>query len=347
MDYDPINHLGLSCPSGGEFYICQENESQFLGCCEVDPCGGNGGQCPSSALHPSSFDRDKYSEIPPQSCISSTRNGLWYTCSVGPTFLGCCSSNPCNNDGVCPQSNLVGATLNSNQNSASVFLTTPTPSSTSTSTSLTQTSTTASTSTSLQTTSTSDSTASSTSSPSPSAVSGKGSGPPIAGIVGGILGGITALGLIALAFFLYRRRRRRTLATTQSGKDAMATPQPWSPFQDSFHSSSAVTPAPVSPPSTVSTPRSLSASFGSIIGLKRSGGRKRWSSRSSAGRDTIDADWLQVAHDNQLAGQGFLSPVMELDSSPVDERRAARPSHAGYHEVEGSVPTVRRREMAS
>ncbi|KAI1351617.1 hypothetical protein F5Y01DRAFT_282130 [Xylaria sp. FL0043] len=345
MDYDPISYLGLSCPSGGDFYICQGNRNQFLGCCDVDPCGGNGGLCPSSALHPSSFDRDKYSEIPPQSCISSTENGMWYTCTAGPTFLGCCVSNPCNSGGVCSQNNLVGAFLNSNQNSASVFLTTPT--STSTSTSSTQTSTTASTATSLQTTSTSGSTASSTSSPSPSAASSKGSGPPIAGIVGGILGGIIALGLVAIVFFLYRRRRRRSLASTQSDKDATATPQPWSPYQDSFHSSSAVTPAPVSPPSTVSTPRSLSATVGSIIGLKRSGGRKRWSSRSSVGRNTIGEDWLQVAHDNRLAGQGFLSPVMELDSSPVDERRVARSSHTGYHEVEGSVPGFRPREMGS
>ncbi|KAI1273660.1 hypothetical protein F5Y07DRAFT_251583 [Xylaria sp. FL0933] len=347
MDYDPISYLGLYCPSGGDFYICQGNRNQFLGCCDVDPCDGNGGLCPVSAIHPSSFDRDKYSEIPPQSCISSTRNGLWYTCSAGPTFLGCCVSNPCNNDGVCPQNNLVGAVLNGNQNSASVFLTTPTLTSTSTSTSPTQTSTTASTSTSLQSTSSSGATVSSTSSPYPSAFSSGGSSPPIAGIVGGILGGVIALGLIALVFFLYRRGRRRKLATTQSDKDATATPQPWSPYQDSFHSSSAVTPAPVSPPSTVSTPRSLSATFGSIIGLKRSGGRKRWSSRSSAGRNTIDEDWLQVAHDNRLAGQGFLSPVMELDSSPMDERRVARPSHTGYHEVEGSVPAVRQREMGS
>ncbi|KAI0434020.1 hypothetical protein F5Y09DRAFT_350107 [Xylaria sp. FL1042] len=333
MDYDPISYLGLSCPSGGDFYICQENESQFLGCCDVDPCGSNDGQCPSSALHPSSFESDKYYEIPPQGCIPSTRNALWYTCTNGPTFLGCCVSNPCNNDGVCPQNNLAGAALNKDQSSASVFLTTPTSTSTSTSTSLMQTSNAASTSTSLLASPITSPAASSTSSSIPGFVSNKSSGPPIAGIVGGILGGIIALGLVALIFFLCRRRRRRTLATAELDSGVMTTPQPWSPYHDSFHSSSVGTPAPLSPLSSVSTPRSLAASFGSIIGFKRSSGRKKCSCRTSAGRETIDPGWPHVAHNNGYAGQGFVGPAMELDSS------------LAYYEVEGSVPDVRPKEM--
>ncbi|KAI3333359.1 hypothetical protein F4824DRAFT_503133 [Ustulina deusta] len=348
MNYDPISYLGLSCPSGGEFYICQDSEIRFLGCCDIDPCGSNGGECPSSAVRPSSFDAERYDEIPAQSCAPSTQHPLWYTCTNGSTFLGCCASNPCNNDGVCPKNNLAGAVLNNDPSKESVFLTTS-ATVTSTSTSPTHSGVSAPTSTTILVTPNSSLISSPTTGPAPSPVPGKTSSAPTGSIVGGILGGISVLGLVAFAFFLYRRRRRRALPIAQLDEDAMATsPPPWSPYHDSFRSRPAVPPASVSPLSTVSTPRSISASLGSIIRFKRPGARKRWSFHISAGRETIDADWARAARDNGYASQGFPSPATELDSSPPGRTLVPGPIHTGgYYEVEGSIPDVRPKEMAS
>ncbi|ROW11344.1 hypothetical protein VMCG_01044 [Cytospora schulzeri] len=58
MSINPIDTLGLSCPNGGEFYVCQNSEIQFLGCCASDPCADGSGSCPKSDLRYSSFDTD-------------------------------------------------------------------------------------------------------------------------------------------------------------------------------------------------------------------------------------------------------------------------------------------------
>ncbi|KAI1313545.1 hypothetical protein F5Y03DRAFT_405127, partial [Xylaria venustula] len=174
-----------------------------------------------------------------QSCTASTKNASWYTCINGPTFLGCCASNPCNNDGVCPGDDLVGAVLNSDQSDASIFLTT-TATAASMSTSLTHT-------TILATTSSTTIPATSISSPTSSSISGpilsKSSGAPIGGIIGSVLGGIAVLGLIALVIFLYRRRWRRIPVTAPLDENVTAMSQPpWSPFHDSFRNRSAISP---------------------------------------------------------------------------------------------------------
>ncbi|KAI1422356.1 hypothetical protein F5Y12DRAFT_623996 [Xylaria sp. FL1777] len=319
MNYDPISYLGLSCPSGGDFYICQDSETKFLGCCDTNPCGSDGGECPSSAIRPSSFDADKYNDIPPGSCIASTKYAYWYTCTSGPTFLGCCASNPCNNGGICPQNDLVGAVLNSDPSKASVFLTATTV--TATSTSPTHTSKFAPTSSPVP-------------SSTPGQVSSKSSGELTGGIVGGIIGGIAILVLGTIVLFLCRRRRRRRPATVQSHGDAIPTSPPWSPYHDSFNNHVAVPPAPVSPPSAMSTPRSLSASLRSIIGFKLPGAKERWSFRTSAGRETPDA-WARTTNGNGHVGWGFPTPVMELDSSPRGGL-VPGPIHAStYYEVQG------------
>lgn len=117
---DPISQLGLACPSGGDFYICQGNSTQFLGCCASDPCEDGKGTCPQNDLRTSSFDNSSYNDIFPQNCASSA--GEWYTCSTLDTpFLGCCSTNACE-DG-CSTKDLVAAELSDSKASAAIFKT--------------------------------------------------------------------------------------------------------------------------------------------------------------------------------------------------------------------------------
>lgn len=129
---DPFTLLGLSCPSGGTFYICQESDTQFLGCCTTNPCADGSGLCPRGDLRNASFSADKYEDITPQEC--SDDRALWYTCqNMNPPFLGCCATNPCATR-MCPSASLFPAELSADNDTRSVFLTTAssTPSSTST-----------------------------------------------------------------------------------------------------------------------------------------------------------------------------------------------------------------------
>lgn len=118
----PIAELGLACPSGGNFYICQGNSTQFIGCCTTDPCAGGAGSCPQANLESATFNKLDYQGIAAQSCINT--KAAWYLCSTLSTpFMGCCSSNACTNTAGCPQSDLVAAMLG-NSTQARVFLTT-------------------------------------------------------------------------------------------------------------------------------------------------------------------------------------------------------------------------------
>ncbi|KAI1752869.1 hypothetical protein F4782DRAFT_104127 [Xylaria castorea] len=320
MNYDPISYLGLSCPFGGSFYVCQGSKIEFLGCCDVDPCSS---ECPSSALHPASFNTSRYHEISAQSCVGSASPSLWYTCINGPGFLGCCASNPCDNEGVCREDDLLGARLADDPKSASVFLT-ATTAATVTSAASTSTptdgSTSASTSTAITTTQ--------IPSPTPT-IASKGNSPaPTAGIVGGILGGLVILMLFAFVFFQYRRRIIKELATAQSDEDTLRPP--WSPYHDSFRSSPTMPPAPVSPLSMASRHhKSLSASLSSLIGFKHGSAAKRQNFRKS--------DWIPGTHDSRQVSPGFLDPVAELDSLPSGGLMVQGPLHNTVHyEVEGS-----------
>lgn len=137
---DPIKELGITCPQGGDFYVCSDSAVQFLGCCTVNPCKAINSSCPSDKLKPSSFDEDKYQEIPSQSCASNDASGiasnsgdsrrsssdedvaLWYICAMNsPPFMGCCTQNPCAK-GSCPQGSLREATLSEDGDAAAVFL---------------------------------------------------------------------------------------------------------------------------------------------------------------------------------------------------------------------------------
>ncbi|KAI0437617.1 hypothetical protein F4803DRAFT_565905 [Xylaria telfairii] len=314
MSYNPISYLGLSCPSGGDFYICQESKARFLGCCGIDPCDDG---CPSSALYSASFDPSKHYTISAQSCVTGS-SALWYTCVNGPTFLGCCTSNPCNNEGVCPDENLAGARLADDPSRASAFLT-------ATITAPTVTSPTSITSTT--------STPASTIIPGPTLITaskGGSPGPNTAGIVGGILGGLIILILIGFVFFRCRRRRRRKLPGPQLDEDVLQPP--WSLYHDS-HGSPTVPPASVSLLSMTSTRhKSLSATLSSIIGFKRG---------STARRQSFEiSDWVPGMHNNTQASPSFPGPVAELESLPPGRIIVRGPlynTNTIHYEVEGST----------
>ncbi|KAK8123892.1 hypothetical protein PG999_003810 [Apiospora kogelbergensis] len=122
---DPRSRYGLSCPSGGKFYICENTPSRFLGCCDIDPCKKNG-ICPTESLRNSSFSSGNYGDIPKEDCnVGGEKN--WWTCSGNnPPFLGCCISNPCGPG--CPPNNLLAAQLSSDPSRAAPFLTGSSPS---------------------------------------------------------------------------------------------------------------------------------------------------------------------------------------------------------------------------
>jgi len=117
-----VSSFGLSCPTGGSFYICQNNATEFVGCCTTNPCADGSGNCPKSNLRSASFSGDSYHEIPAQQCSGSSSSTLWYTCQKNvPPFLGCCNTNPCA-QGSCPSSSLAPAVLSSNTTSRTTFL---------------------------------------------------------------------------------------------------------------------------------------------------------------------------------------------------------------------------------
>ncbi|OTB09036.1 hypothetical protein M426DRAFT_18427 [Hypoxylon sp. CI-4A] len=115
----PEENLGLWCPAGGTFYICQTSAPRFLGCCETDPCA-SGGQCAADALRPASYSV-RYYAGQHQSCAWPYDESEWYTCDFAtPPFLGCCARDPC--DAGCPDVDLVPARLDDDDDVAAPFL---------------------------------------------------------------------------------------------------------------------------------------------------------------------------------------------------------------------------------
>ncbi|KAI1397913.1 hypothetical protein F4819DRAFT_490060 [Hypoxylon fuscum] len=113
--------LGLSCPSKGKFYTCENAKIRFVGCCAIDPCADGTGHCPQSSLATTSFSSDSYDHIPLQDCVAPYNSSNWYTCTGVQPFLGCCGINPCQSAG-CPTAKLLPATLSSDADNAKVFL---------------------------------------------------------------------------------------------------------------------------------------------------------------------------------------------------------------------------------
>lgn len=99
-----------SCPQNVTFYACDFGE-RFLGCCEngssADICTHG---CPPEDLLPASFETEYYDYITTAAC---TRGDWWSCANTSPPFLGCCLSNPCS--GGCPRSNLTAAIFSQNQ----------------------------------------------------------------------------------------------------------------------------------------------------------------------------------------------------------------------------------------
>jgi hypothetical protein len=122
MPESPIPYFGLSCPSGGAFYICDGAKIGFIGCCTSDPCAGDKGTCPDGHLRVASFSADTYDDLLAQDCDDARGTEIWYTCKgTSPPFMGCCGSNPCGGGG-CNRSELVPAMLSANENNKLSFL---------------------------------------------------------------------------------------------------------------------------------------------------------------------------------------------------------------------------------
>ncbi|KAK3988863.1 hypothetical protein QBC44DRAFT_397456 [Cladorrhinum sp. PSN332] len=203
--------IGASCPEGGSFYVCQNNSTEFVGCCTSNPCTSEArGICSQNNLRPTSFSKDYYNSIPPQACVSKESPIDWYTCSdLRPPFMGCCKRDPCKFK-LCPINDLAAAELSENPHSRQVFLgeiqtQSSTPSSTPTTTA----------------TSSSTQTLAATSQPAipsstPADTSNKSGGLPVGAIVGIAVGGVVILlALIIFGIICFRRRNaiRNNLAS--------------------------------------------------------------------------------------------------------------------------------------
>ena len=110
--------------SDAVFYSCDYG-SRFLGCCaNTSPNEVCANGCSSgSDLEVAAFESMYYENISPQSCDSTDgdEEAEWYTCLItSPPFLGCCTSNPCTQDG-CPSNDLVAARLSTNETSKESF----------------------------------------------------------------------------------------------------------------------------------------------------------------------------------------------------------------------------------
>ncbi|XXH05154.1 ribosomal protein S7A [Hypoxylon texense] len=211
------SQLGLSCPSKGQFYVCETAAVRFIGCCTVNPCEDGSGSCPQSALAPTSFSSDHYDAIPPQNCAAPSNSSHWFTCQGStPPFLGCCSINPCQNDG-CPTASLLPATLSDDAGNAQIFL--------------------SNTSSSPSSSSSTSATDSSTSS-APDASGSSGYSLSLGAILG-IAIGCTALVAIILAFLAYRcgwlaRHRKHK----KEAGEATKHPSAQSPYTPSAYAAS-------------------------------------------------------------------------------------------------------------
>ena len=203
---NPEELLGLGCPSGGEFYVCSDSSSRFVGCCTSDACKTSNGECPSHDLRAATFDASKYDQIYAQDCAPvKNHTAAFYTCSSDdPPFLGCCLSNACAL-GACPDKDLIAIKLSSNPAHAAVFL----PHSTTTESSTSQTGLPSRTSSS----------ASSTNSSSGSDSGGGRSSPPPSAIAGITIGSLAAalLAVVGISLYILRKRKKAQIIRSSPG----------------------------------------------------------------------------------------------------------------------------------
>ncbi|ROW01907.1 hypothetical protein VMCG_05531 [Cytospora schulzeri] len=313
--------LGLTCPDGGDFYVCQDAETQFLGCCTIDPCASGKGYCPQDSLRNSSYSKDSYISIPPENCASPYNSTSWYTCSgVTPPFMGCCASNPCRNNG-CPSDDLLAARVDDDPSNASVFLT-----ATGTAPSSTASSSADNSSTSLST----------------------------GAIVGIAIGSsFTALIAAVILFLCYKRREKAKhvlVAAGQSDAAQAGTPGMYlpSPYQDSFGSPglSPVPPYSVQLYSNEKMHGIANASGQSLFQRPPSSSPSWMSGYDPSGHASVSSEgsrnwgfYPQQQHLHTVSEMGnteILRPVSELPGSGLQEPplQAHRP---GYERVATDV----------
>ncbi|KAH8684987.1 hypothetical protein BGZ61DRAFT_495278 [Ilyonectria robusta] len=65
---------GFRCLGGGKFYICKDAKTEFVGCCNSDPCVGGKGVCPKGKLRQMAFSQSLYGQIPTLGCDDPTRS---------------------------------------------------------------------------------------------------------------------------------------------------------------------------------------------------------------------------------------------------------------------------------
>ncbi|CAF3513212.1 hypothetical protein SNK03_007048 [Fusarium graminearum] len=228
-------YWGLSCINGGKFYICEDDDTQFIGCCLNDPCGKNNGTCPDGDLRATTFESDKYAKLPAQDCDNSQGVDNWYTCAfTNPPFLGCCSQNACGSG--CPRDRLVPAKLSEIENNRLDFLNPRSDEST----------------TASSASETASATASSTSTVNANDDDGLGTG-AMAGIaVGASIGGLFVLGLLAWLFWLRPRQKKKKnekalqAASTASAPGPTMSEQPHSPMGGPIHQGTFAAHSPMS-----------------------------------------------------------------------------------------------------
>ncbi|KAI8630728.1 hypothetical protein F5Y19DRAFT_483389 [Xylariaceae sp. FL1651] len=125
----PDPKLGLSCPVGGQFYVCADSKTRFIGCCLLDPCADGSGHCPTTSLRETSFSRDNHGLLLPQQCefsVDKDRQNQtisWFCCDTRyPPFLGCSTGNPCITDAGWPTNYLAAAALSDDPMHAAAFI---------------------------------------------------------------------------------------------------------------------------------------------------------------------------------------------------------------------------------
>ncbi|KAL8981805.1 MAG: hypothetical protein Q9205_003518 [Flavoplaca limonia] len=214
-----------SCPQGGGFSACGYG-SRFVGCCLESSAACVDG-CSQENLKPASFVEQHYSNITKSQCPAGSK---WWTCQFTlPTFMGCCTSDPCAQDG-CPVDDLRAAKLSTDETEAGPYSALPDPAATQTPSMSVSPSSSSSPSSAAQSAS-----GTATSETSPSSTSHTGT------VVGGIVGGIVVVALLAiLAFALLRRRRQRqspaAIALPDSDKESPPSSYPSSSnFPTPYH----------------------------------------------------------------------------------------------------------------
>lgn len=313
MSANPFKAFGLSCPSGGDFHICENTKREFIGCCTVDPCADGSGLCQKENLRAASFSESSYLDIPPQSCDSTGGDDHFYTCSANdPPFIGCCTINPCVNM-TCPSSNLRAAVLSSDHDDRASFLSPSTSSSSGKSSAAAQ-----ATSNGLS-----------------------------SGAIAGIVVSIVALLILVAGFVLWRRYNWNPFKSSKPGHRDLSSPRSLNDAlmdspktEGSGHTNSSA----FSTPSHLSDPRSAlySPASGSPLPL-----HKHYQSTSHL--HSPNAQWhmsqttppppvFHPHHDNSRPWP-FQSPLYETypGPSPKPGLQSAWPSYQPVHELLAEV----------